>query len=42
MASLSRMEKYKNLRDGLQNDTGSTETTKELSRFERRLNRIDA
>ncbi|MCR4950344.1 MAG: hypothetical protein K6A40_03350 [Solobacterium sp.] len=36
------MEKYKNLRDGLQNDTGNETATKELSRFERRLNRIDA
>lgn len=42
MANLSRMEKYKDLREGLQNDTAPQTTTKELSRFERRLNKIDS
>lgn len=43
MAELSRTKKYKDLRNTLQNDTGTDSfSTKELSRFEKRLNQIDA
>lgn len=42
MAELSRTEKYKELRNKLQHDIDDDISTKELSRFERRLNRIDA
>ncbi len=42
MANLSRTEKYKELRDKLQHDNGSELSTRELSRFEKRLNHIDA
>ena len=43
MANYSRTEKYKELRDQLQHDTGSPDkiSTPELTRFEKRLNRID-
>ncbi len=43
MASLSRREKYKELRDQLQHDSSAGETlnTPELSRFSKRLNEID-
>ncbi len=42
MANLSRKERYKELRESLQNDTGVEINSKELSRFSNRLNRIDA
>ena len=42
MENLSRKEKYKDLRERLQHDNGSDISTKELSRFEKRLNNIDA
>ncbi len=42
MATLSRTEKYKKLRQELQNDNGSEISTPELSRIEKRLNRIDS
>ncbi len=42
MANLSRTEKYRELRDKLQHDNGSELSTRELSRFEKRLNNIDA
>ena len=43
MASLSRTEKYKELRDQLQHDNtaGETLNTPELSRFSKKLNEID-
>lgn len=43
MAEYSRTNKYRELREKLQNDTGSDDVnTKDLSRFESRLNRIDS
>ncbi|MBR4164195.1 MAG: hypothetical protein IKR11_11785 [Solobacterium sp.] len=42
MANLSRKERYKELRESLQNDTGAEINSKELSRFSNRLNQIDA
>ncbi len=42
MAELSRTEKYKELRNRLQHDIDDDITTKELSRFEKRLNRINS
>ena len=43
MANLSRTEKYKDLRDSLQNDSGQTDLrSRELSAFESRLNKIDS
>ena len=43
MANYSRTDQYTELRDQLQHDTGSPDniSTPELSRFEKRLNRID-
>ena len=44
MAELSRIKKYKDLRESIAQDLDSNDvtTTKELSRFQKRLNRIDA
>ncbi|MBE6128582.1 MAG: hypothetical protein E7185_04845 [Erysipelotrichaceae bacterium] len=42
MAELSRTEKYRELRNRLQHDIDDDISTKELSRFERRLNRINS
>ena len=43
MTNYSRTQKYKDLRERLQNDTGSdTLATKDLSEFESRLNQIDS
>ena len=44
MATLSRREKYKELRDQLQHDNtaGETLSTPELTRFSKRLNQIDS
>lgn len=42
MAKLSRTEKYKELRESLQNNLEESFSTKALSDFESRLNRIDA
>ncbi len=42
MSGLSRREKYKELRESLQHETDTDLGTPELSRFESRLNRIDA
>lgn len=41
MEKLSRTEKYKELRESLQNDVGQDLETKDLSRFQDRLNKID-
>ena len=41
MEKLSRTKKYQELRDRLQNDAESQVTTKELSSFQDRLNRLD-
>ncbi|MEE8807321.1 MAG: hypothetical protein SOI44_02750 [Lactimicrobium sp.] len=42
MAKLSRTEKYKDLRESLQNDVGQDIATKDLHRFQDRLNQIDS
>ena len=44
MAELSRIKKYKDLRESIAQDLDSNDvtTTKELSRFQKRLNQIDA
>lgn len=44
MAELSRIKKYKELRESIAQDLDSNDvtTTKELSRFQKRLNQIDA
>ena len=44
MAELSRIKKYKDLREKIAQDLDSNDvtTTKELSRFQKRLNQIDA
>lgn len=42
MAKLSRTEKYKDLRESLQNDVGQEIETKDLHRFQDRLNQIDS
>ena len=44
MAELSRIKKYKDLRESITQDLDSNDvtTTKELSRFQKRLNQIDA
>lgn len=42
MANLSRSEKYRELRNSLQNEIDDGYQSKELSRFEKRLNRIDS
>lgn len=42
MANLSRTQKYKELRERLQNDTEPEVHSSELSEYESRLNRIDA
>ena len=41
MEKLSRTKKYQNLRDQLQNDAESQVTSKDLSSFQERLNRLD-
>lgn len=41
MEKLSRTEKYKELRQSLQNDVGQDLETRDLSRFQNRLNQID-
>ncbi len=41
MEKLSRTKKYQELRDRLQNDAESQVTTKDLSSFQERLNRLD-
>lgn len=42
MAKLSRTEKYKDLRESLQNDVGQEIETRDLHRFQDRLNQIDS
>ena len=42
MAELSRTEKYRELRNSLQHEMDDDISTRELSRFERRLNQIDS
>lgn len=42
MSGLSRTEKYKELRDKIHEDLDTNISSKELSRFERRLNQLDA